>query len=88
MSDMKANYEKPVILFESFELNQSIAQTCGAGDVGNTTHWTKDTCGYKVGNLVIWVSADTTCTYLADVDEEVFGYCYNTPTPNMQIFSS
>lgn len=88
MSDLTANYQKPVILFESFELNQTIAQTCGAGDIGKTTHWTKDTCGYKVGDLVIWVSAATTCTYLADVDEEVFGYCYNTPTPDMQIFSS
>ncbi|MCD8365216.1 MAG: hypothetical protein LUC83_05305 [Clostridiales bacterium] len=85
---MKASYKKPMIMFESFELNQSIAQTCGTGDIGNTTHWTKDTCGYKVGDLVMWTDTVTACTYKLDADEAVYGYCYNTPTPDMQIFSS
>ncbi|MCD7756197.1 MAG: hypothetical protein LUJ09_07730 [Firmicutes bacterium] len=85
---MKANYQKPVVLFESFALNQTIANDCGESAIGKTNHWTKTTCGYKVGDLVIWVSNETGCTYLEDADEEVFGYCYNTPVPEMQIFSS
>ncbi len=85
---MKANYQKPVVLFESFALNQTIAETCGTGDIGKTNHWTKDTCGYKVGDLVMWTDDVPACTYKLGADEPVYGYCYNTPTPDMQIFSS
>ncbi|MCD8383118.1 MAG: hypothetical protein LUC30_09485 [Clostridiales bacterium] len=90
---MKANYEKPMILFESFELNQSIAESCGVTGGGNSlgkpTHWSKATCGWSIGGtIVIWVSEETGCNDFAGVDEDVDGLCYNNPSPGQSIFSS
>lgn len=85
---MKANYEKPMILFESFELNQSIATNCGESAIGQTNHYTKSTCGFIWGSGTIWTADNTGCDVAAGEDDDVLGYCYNTPTPGMQIFSS
>ncbi|MCC8128776.1 MAG: hypothetical protein LIO51_02415 [Clostridiales bacterium] len=87
---MKAEYEKPMIRFESFALNQSIATNCGEGAIGHTNHYSKTTCGYIVDDIIIWVgdNMEYGCNDDTDPDAEVYGYCYNTPTPNMQIFSS
>ncbi|MCD7819067.1 MAG: hypothetical protein LUH07_08455 [Lachnospiraceae bacterium] len=89
---MKANYEKPVIFFEDFELNQAIATTssCGESAIGKTNHYTKYSCGYIVDDIIIWVgdNMEYGCDDDTDPDAEVYGYCYNTPTSNMQLFSS
>ncbi len=85
---MKATYEKPVILFESFELSQSITTNCGEAAIGQTNHWSISTCGYKWGSGYIWVSTNNGCQVLGGADDLVDGYCYNTPVPGMQIFSS
>lgn len=89
---MKTNYEKPVILFESFELNQSIASSCGVTGGGNTlgkpTHWDKSTCGWGIGGTIVIWTATPTCNDIAGKDEEVEGMCYNAPSPDQSIFSS
>ncbi|MCD7808711.1 MAG: hypothetical protein LUH02_05155 [Erysipelotrichaceae bacterium] len=85
---MKKKYEKPGLIFESFELSQSVAQDCGENAVGKTNHWSISTCGYKWGQGYIWVSTENGCGVIGGADDLVDGYCYDTPVPGMQIFSS
>lgn len=89
---MKENYEKPVILFESFELTQSIAESCGVTGGGNSlgtpTHWDKSSCGWSIGGTIILWTAPPTCNDYVGENETVEGMCYNNPSPGQSIFSS
>ncbi|MCD7946354.1 MAG: hypothetical protein LUF81_07100 [Clostridiales bacterium] len=90
---MTTNYEKPVILFESFVLSQSIADNCGVPGGGTTlgkpNHSSKTTCGWDMGNVIVWLESMTNiCSQGVSEDTDVGGYCYNTPSNGYTIFSS
>lgn len=91
---MRKAYTKPQIHIEKFILSQSIA-SCGAAHIsslGGPNHWSKDTCGWVVGDEVYW-SAFPACD---DGSGEVYpegwdgltGVCYNNPSGGNTIFSS
>ncbi|MCD7807962.1 MAG: hypothetical protein LUH02_01360 [Erysipelotrichaceae bacterium] len=91
---MKKKYEKPGLIYESFELNQTIAESCGVTGGGNSlgtpSHWSKDTCGWSIGgNIVLWGSASNGCNDIVENDDGApDGMCYNNPSPGQTIFSS
>ncbi|MCD7864685.1 MAG: hypothetical protein LUG54_01405 [Clostridiales bacterium] len=85
---MKVNYEKPVIIFETFALSQTIAQDCGESAIGNTNHYSKSSCGYYVGDGTVWTSDNLGCGVAWPEDIAVNGYCYNNPDGGISVFSS
>ena len=89
---MKKAYNKPALYVESFQLNQSIASTCnvewGGNTLGKPGHSSKATCGWDMGNMIMWVDATTGCDTPIDVDADAFGLCYNTPSGGNTIFGS
>lgn len=88
---MKQNYIKPMIVIERFGLTQSVATGCGAAasnTLGNPTQWSKSSCAWEVGGLLIFLDTMNVCAdFKVKEDEEVFGACYNNPEGSM-IFSS
>ena len=88
---MKRTYQKPQIAFESFVLTQNIATPCGVYGNGNTLgkpgHPDSSSCGWDMGNIVIWVDSKTGCDYEFDANGEFSGVCYNSPEGN-GIFAS
>ncbi len=89
---MKETYVKPQLQIEYFALSQSIAAGCGAVAGGNTlgkpSHWNKTTCGWDMGNLVVWTEANIGCTVKWGEDDEFNAVCYNNPNGGNSIFSS
>ncbi len=90
---MKATYEKPGILFESFTLSQSIAESCGVdwggNSLGSPNQSTKDTCGWSIGgSIVLWLTSPTCNDIVVNDSEAPDGICYNAPSPSQTIFSS
>lgn len=88
---MKEAYVKPALHLERFALSQNVASGCGApgggGSLGKPTHWDKSTCGWDLGNMLLWV-AEPACSSLVGADENVGGVCYNNPDGGYNIFSS
>lgn len=88
---MKAEYKKPFAHIEHFTLSQTIASGCGAtpgGDtLGKPNHWDKTTCGWEMGNLVVWTDDNEGCTFKWGADDPMDGVCYNNPSDG-GIFSS
>lgn len=89
---MKEVYTKPVLHMESFRLSQSIASGCavppaGQSTIGRANQWGRATCGWDMGNLILWVSAPQ-CDFETDVDANVNGVCYNNPNGGVTIFHS
>ena len=96
---MKRKYTKPDFLLERFDLAQSIAANCSAenpanpnSSIGDPNWGSKDTCGWRVGNYVIWTAASCTngqgAPIIASPFEEVMGFCYNNPNGSNVIFNS
>lgn len=89
---MKKAYNKPVLFVESFQLTQSIAGTCsvaaGGNSLGSPNHDSKDTCGWDLGIMVLWVDSSTNCNKLLGTDADFEGLCYNTPSGGNTIFGS
>ena len=96
---MKRKYTKPDFVMESFALAQSIAADCSAenpanpnASLGDPAWGSKDSCGWKGGNYVIWTAAicntQNGTPIIASPNEDVFGFCYNNPNGNNVIFQS
>ena len=89
---MKEIYTKPVLHIETFRLSQSIANSCNVppavqSTVSRANMWYRSTCGWAVGDTVMWLEG-TACNYPLGVDDEVNGYCYNNPSAGLSIFHS
>lgn len=96
---MKRKYFKPDFAIERFGLAQSIASNCSAenpanpnASIGDPNWGSKDSCGWRVGDYVIWTAANCSNVQgypiIASPMEEVFGFCYNNPNGNNVIFNS
>ena len=81
---MKKVYTKPGILFDSFELAQSIA----ACDVINSNP-TQNACGYPIMNglATVFISATTGCS-TTEADGQYDKICYHVPDENYNLFGS
>ena len=89
---MKDKYVKPLLVFESFSLSQTIARNCGdkhEGTLGESTHYDEDTCEWDLGGYTIF--------YIPRCDDgpegpddpfEIDALCYNNPNGGQEIFSS
>lgn len=91
---MKQVYKKPQLHIEHFVLSQSIA-SCGAAhtsSIGGPTQWSKETCGWKVGDEVYWSSIpgcdDGSGEAYPEGWDDLKGVCYNNPNGGNTIFSS
>ncbi len=82
---MKRVYEKPVLYIERVTLSQTIAHNCGDNlDFTMANHTTKETCGWDVGGMEIFMSSD-----ICDFPTEYFaGVCYNAPAGGYNVFHS
>lgn len=89
---MKEIYVKPKFYIESFVMSQSVAAGCGAvpggTSLGKPGHGDKSTCGWDMGNVVVWVDKDHGCSIPYPADGEFNGYCYNNPNGGTSIFGS
>lgn len=89
---MKKAYNKPELFVESFQLTQSIASTCsvewGGNTLGKPGHNDQTSCGWDMGNMVMWTESVAQCTTKIDEATEAFGLCYNTPNGGNSIFGS
>lgn len=90
---MKKKYVKPVIMFESFTLTQSIAYNCGnhkadpTGDDSGPTMQDKNVCGWYDGFDVIWLSTPA-CSDEYPADAEIEEGCYHNAGGGVSIFGS
>ena len=89
---MKQAYVKPRIMIERFALTQSIAASCtvaGGSSLGKPTNWSKSTCAWDMGGLLIFLDGMNVCVNVQVENENVDfeGVCYNNPDGAM-IFSS
>ena len=85
---MKKTYEKPQIIFESFEISTNIASGCEA----QTNLQVSGTCGYNMSGLVVFITGMTGC-YDIQVDKEGGdgqnnGLCYHVLTGDKNLFNS
>ncbi len=93
---MKQKYVKPLIMFESFALSQTIARNCGdthSSTLGESTHYNEYTCMWDIGGVTLFFTLNGCDDGPDDPDdpEEEFefeGYCYNNPDGGQEIFSS
>lgn len=89
---MKKTYVKPSINMEYFTLSQSIAAGCGSVPGGNTTgkpnHGDKTTCGWDMGNMVIWTEDNGGCDFEWGADDPWETVCYNNPNGGNSVFNS
>lgn len=80
---MKKTYNKPAVVFESFELSKSIASGCEFF----ATQADPNNCTFKdpTTNWVIFLNVE--CDFGSDVvdDSEV---CYNVPSDSKNVFAS
>ena len=87
---MKRVYEKPGIYVENFSLSQSIARKCRAAEdstLGVPNYSEPGSCGWDMGNLVIWTDAKSKCDLFMDADTPFEGVCYNNPDGGTNIFT-
>lgn len=89
---MKKQYTKPFIRLESFVMSQSIAGGCGAVPGGNTLgkpgYSSVGSCGWNVGDTIVWVNSSTGCNYPWGADDPFNSVCYNNPSGGNNIFNS
>ena len=82
---MKKKYEKPAIIFDSFELSQSIAGGC----IGIVQNFSADTqCPILIpgwGGLTVFAEA-TGCSATTDAAQN--SVCYDVPADNTKVFTS
>lgn len=87
---MKA-YVKPQLHVEYFTLSQNIADSCGVPGGGTTlgrpNSGEPGSCGWAVGDIVLWMAAPGCNEYLGD-NETFEGICYNNPSSGYAIFGS
>ena len=87
---MKKVYEKPLIMFENFEMSTNIAGDC-EGIVGNAT---KGTCAViGTGNIAMFDgTVGKACEYkpedLGGAEDQWDGFCYHVPTEYNNLFNS
>lgn len=87
---MKEKYTKPVLRMEMFTLTQNIAQTCGSFEgstVGRPTSGDSNSCGWDMGNAIVWVEAPA-CTMPWPADGEFAGVCLHNPNGGVTVFGS
>ena len=95
---MKQVYTKPVLMMETFTLSQTIATDCtadnlstpGGNSIGRPLQWSKTTCGWLVGDQILWVEgggAGCNVPFMTE-DTAVDGLCYNNPNGGNAIFRS
>ena len=89
---MKKKYIKPEILFESYELNTSIATCFWDLNVNNTS---KDTCAASSENeggqpdLLLFVDTNKVCNLSPeDYNAANEDYCYENGTASNNVFNS
>ena len=99
---MKERYVKPLLLFESFSLSQTIAKDCGDthdSTLGQSNHYNADTCNWVIGEgddaIVLFFYDACADAEELGFDEEypgtlddVEGLCYNNPDGGQMLFSS
>ena len=79
---MKKEYKKPELLFDSFELSESIAAGCEY-----ITGQTIDQCAYYTGGRNVFVESVTACTTKTQ-DGTWDSICYHVPNENSNLFTS
>ena len=89
---MKKNYTKPMFNIDVFSLTQSIAATCPAlnrdAELGRPNHWSKENCGWDMGNIIVFVEEDPCSDIQWGEDDPFEGVCYNNPDGGSEIFGS
>lgn len=80
---MKKTYSKPQIVFDSFELSQSIAAGCEY-----KSNHAYGTCALDIGGRFGKIFLDGPVCVTTTPDGEYDGICYHVPTDNMNVFSS
>ena len=83
---MKKTYEKPQIIFESFELSQSIAAGCAY-----QANAARGICGFDTGVGILFTAEVLACLgedgiIPAPGDDD--SICYHAPGDNSNVFSS
>ena len=82
---MKRIYNKPQIVFESFQLTESIAAACGV----KTATPTQGLCGVEyLPGIVIFTSDMTGICNTTYEDGKYDQLCYYIPTPEYLLFNS
>ena len=83
---VKKQYDKPMIIFESFSLSTSIAGDCELPYVNNAT---KGNCGVPDATKQYFVFTDSTtgCNFPGS-DDKYEGLCYHVPTEATSLFNS
>lgn len=92
---MKKKYVAPKIYIESFQLNQHLAGSCGAGtkkgnEFGRPLLYTKRSCAWEdtgFGDTVFLIGMDV-CDNQIHENQSYEAICYNSPTAGYSIFSS
>ncbi len=79
---MKKDYSKPEVLFESFELSQSIAAGCEY--ISNHVYGACPVMDPAIGATVFALTGVCTITTPTGNDR----ICYNVPAENNRVFSS
>lgn len=79
---MKKAYKKPQIVFDSFELSQSIARCEIASNV------VRDVCGYYDEETDMTVFVAGVCEWTPQDSDIYAGICYHVPTETYNLFSS
>ena len=81
---MKKTYSKPDVLFEDFSLSTSIAAGCER----KTLLPGPETCGFKFGADVVFVTGVAGCQEIVDDGSIADGFCYHTPSDAFNLFHS
>lgn len=83
---MKREYQKPIVVFENFELCQAIAATCGM-----VTNSSQGVCGYlpprDPSGLPVFIDGVSGCVRKEN-DGDYNGVCYHVPVDSQNLFSS
>ncbi len=92
---------KPMVLIESFELNQTVAKTCGTPDNPDvpvapnpSNHYNAASCGFQIDDNT-WIFATGVSKCNDDQKESIDPVeqgdpimCYNGPAGGITVFSS
>lgn len=82
---MKKEYEKPVVVFESFSMSTNIAAGCDR--IVNTL--SRGTCALPMGTGGISVFVDNVAACLYQASDGMYdNLCYHVPTEAYNLFNS
>ena len=82
---MKKTYEKPQVLFESFELSTNISAGCEKP----TNLPSQNQCGLDFSGLMVFMTGMTGCENIQVGENDDFnGICYHAPNPENNLFTS